>query len=263
MIDAPASLPDGAAGVDAGLTLTKVAIAEADRMHLYAMRTDALDSLAELRAAPLAGVTGARGPVLGMSEARVSQEIDAAARGVRALSGSEDDTVLTLLGTGTAFAAMRGARVTHLGGAAMGGGSFAAIARAVHPTLTYGAMLAAAARGDRTRADLMVSDAYPEGIGRIGPDMTAAHLSKPGGSLDDFLAALLNMHGESIAQIGAQRALLQQITRLALCGGFVHQNQPLADSVTFMAGLFGVKVDVVRQPGFAGAIGALLLAVES
>jgi activator of 2-hydroxyglutaryl-CoA dehydratase len=109
----------------------------------------------------------------------------------------------------------------------------------------------------------MVSDAYPEGIGRIGPDLTAAHLSKAGGSLDDFLAALLNMHGEGIAQIGGQRALLQQIARAVLCGGFVRQNPKLTESISFMAGLFGVNVDVAPQPGFAGAIGAMLLAAET
>jgi activator of 2-hydroxyglutaryl-CoA dehydratase len=112
----------------------------------------------------------------------------------------------------------------------------------------------------------MVSDAYPEGIGRIGGDMTAAHLAKAdrgsGGdaSIDDVLAALLNLHGENIAQIGASRAIIAQIPRLVLAGGFAHQNAALVGSITAMAGLFGVQAQVAPHPGFAGALGAALVA---
>jgi type II pantothenate kinase len=260
-IDAPAGIGDGAAGIDAGLTLTKIAIADGGRLQLRAIATaEGLDADGALAGASRVGVTGARASAY---SGVASQEIDAAARGVRALRPDDrGDFMLALLGTGTAFAAVRDGKVAHLGGTPLGGGSFAGIARAVQPRLTYGAMIAAASRGDRRRADLMVSDAYPEGIGRIGPDLTAAHLSKAGGSLDDFLAALLNMHGEGIAQIGGQRALLQKLNRMVLCGGFVHENAGLVSSITFMAGLFGVGVEVAPQPGFAGAIGAMMLAAQ-
>jgi type II pantothenate kinase len=261
-IAAPPGLPSSGRGVDAGLTLTKIARVGADGLHLYAVRT--ADGVHEFDDATMValGITGARAPAF--QGAAPSQEIDAAARGVRALLPADTgDFMLVLLGTGTAFAGVRDGRVAHLGGTPLGGGSFTGIARAVHPPLTYGAMIAAASRGDRTRADIMVSDAYPEGIGRIGPDLTAAHLSKAGGSLDDFLAALLNLHGEGIAQIAGQRALLQKLNRIVLCGGFAHENPVLVSSITFMAGLFGVSVQVAPHPGFAGAIGAMILAAEA
>lgn len=260
-IGAPPGLPAGGVGIDAGLTLTKVARAADGHLHLEASLTRTGDAPDYVGAGVL-GITGARASSDGAAHAVVSQEIEAAARGVRALSGRKGDYCVALLGTGTALAAVRGETVTHLGGAAIGGGSFAAIARAVYPNLTYGAMIAAAARGDRRKADLMISDAYPEGIGRIGPDLTAAHLSKSGASLDDFLAALLNMHGESIAQIAAQRARLQGLDAMVLCGGFAHEDPLLVASITFMCGLFGVKTELCPQPGFAGAVGALLMAAE-
>ena len=57
---------------------------------------------------------------------------------------------------------------------------------------------------DRRKVDAMISDIYPDGVGRIGAELTAAHLARgTSGSVDDFLAGLLNLHGESIGQIAA------------------------------------------------------------
>lgn len=259
------ALPDGVAGIDAGLTLTKVARARDGRIELRAYETASAPE--GWRDAARIGVTGARAPAVDGTVAIASREIDAAARGVLALMRSagmdvETPFVLALLGTGTAFAAVSEGTVRHLGGTALGGGSFAGIARRIAPALRYAETIAAAARGERRNADMMVSDAYPQGIGRIGPDLTAAHLSKQGGAPDDVLAALLNLHGENIAQIGASRAVIGGMRRLVLAGGFVQDNAPLAAAVGAMAGMFGIAVDVAPWPGFAGALGAALIAAE-
>lgn len=267
-IDVPVALPDGATGIDAGLTLTKVVRASAGRIDAFAFETGTATT-SDVGGGTL-GVTGARanaahpspGPSpLAEKGVTVSQEIEAAAIGAKALLAADGDFVLALLGTGTAFAAVRGEKVSHLGGTPLGGGSFAGIARRIDPSLTYEAMIAGASRGDRTRADLMVSDAYPEGIGRIGGAMTAAHLAKrDDASLDDVLAALLNLHGENIAQIGASRAIIAQLPRLVLAGGFAQENAALVAAISAMATLFGVQTQVAPHPGFAGALGAAIVA---
>lgn len=261
-------IPGGVAGIDAGMTLTKIVRGASDGVLLEAHETGRL--AASGTDAALIGVTGALlGHVKELQGAVPVQEIDAAARGVVALLASEGRTaggefVLALLGTGTAFAAVRDGVVAHLGGTPMGGGSFAGIARRVDPSLSYETMIVGAERGDRRRVDMMISDLYPEGIGRIGPDMTAAHLSRAAaGSLDDFLAGLLNLHGENIAQIGASRAVIAKIPRIVLAGGFAHHNPSLVDSITSMAQLFGIEVETSPAPGFAGAVGAALVAAES
>lgn len=262
----PALLPEGAAGIDAGLTLTKVVRASGGTIEAFAFKT-AAESVHDIPGRdpgqPL-GVTGARAATYASLFGAVeSQEIEAAARGARALlsCAGASDFVLALLGTGTAFAAVRGEKVQHLGGTPLGGGSFTGIARRIDPALTYEAMIAGAARGDRRRADVMVSDAYPDGIGRIGGEMTAAHLAKRGDETrDDVLAALLNLHGENIAQIAASRAIIAQIPQLVLAGGFAHENAVLVTSITAMAALFGVDVDLAPHAEFAGAIGAAILA---
>jgi type II pantothenate kinase len=269
-IDTAVALPDGVRGIDAGLTLTKVVQVRAGRLDAFAVETQSTTALALVDGETTLGVTGARGAAYAREGATVSQEIDAAAIGAKTLLAAEGDFVLALLGTGTAFAAVRagaaggagGDKVTHLGGTPLGGGSFAGIARRIEPSLTYEAMIAGAARGDRTRSDVMVSDAYPEGIGRIGGTMTAAHLAKAAGSLDDVLAALLNLHGENIAQIGASRALIAQIRTLVLAGGFAQENAALVASISAMAALFGVETHLAPHPGFAGALGAALAAVR-
>ena len=122
----------------------------------------------------------------------------------------------------------------------------------------------AAGRGDRRRVDVMISDVYPEGIGRVGPNLTAAHLARAGaGSLDDFLAGLLNLHGENIAQIAAGRAQAVRMSRVVLAGGFAHGNPSLVASITGMAALFGLSVETAPWPAYAGALGAALAATES
>ncbi len=261
-------LPDGAIGIDAGMTLTKIARAGADGVTFEAYETPSgSEHPPVLAGGSRIGVTGALvDRSYGDSGAVRVQEIEAAARGVSALLGPGEgaDFVLALLGTGTAFAAVRGASVTHLGGTPLGGGSFSGIARRMDPTLSYDAMIAGAERGDRRRVDAMIADIYPEGIGRVGPDLTAAHLSHAqAGSQDDFLAGLLNLHAENIAQIAASRAVIATIPRIVVAGGFAHNNPSLSSAMTAMARLFGVTLSIIPSPGFAGALGAALLAAEA
>lgn len=268
------TLAPGVVGVDAGMTLTKVARAGDGGIALAWYETNDERAGARIAAVVESAVrVGVTGALLGAAHAgerfvRV-QEIDAAARGVLALMESDggagsDGFVMALLGTGTAFAAVRGANVAHLGGTPLGGGSFAGIARRIDASLSYDAMIEGAGRGDRRHVDAMISDIYPEGIGRVGPDLTAAHLARSrDGSLADFLAGLLNLHGENIAQIAASRALIGGLKRLVLTGGFAHSNPLLIASITTMAALFGVTTEVAPAPAFAGAIGAALVAAEA
>jgi type II pantothenate kinase len=260
-------LPEGALGVDAGLTLTKSVRVSSGVLSMSAHETRALSGIAPARGP--AGVTGARAASIDMAGATASPEIEAAARGVIALmtltrQPVEGDFVLALLGTGTAFAAVRDGVVQHLGGTPMGGGSFAGIARRIDSSLTYEAMISGAARGDRRDVDVMVSDAYPGGIGRIGPDLTAAHLAKTSAaSIDDVLAGLLNMHGENMGQIAAARAVVAKISRIVLAGGFAHGNGLLVESIAGMTRLFGIETLCAPSPGFAGALGAALIAADA
>lgn len=259
-------LPAGGVGIDAGLTLTKVVRAAAGgTLEAFAFETASGGAEIETDGDAPLGVTGARAEAYASVEgAAVAPEIEAAARGARVLCVDTGSFVLALLGTGTAFAAVRDETVTHLGGTALGGGSFFGIARRIAPEMAYDAMIAAGRRGDRTHADLMVADAYPQGIGRIGAAMTAAHLAKRDDApLDDVMAALLNLHAENIAQIAASRAVIAQLQRLVIAGGFAHENAPLVVPLLAMAQLFGIRADATPHPGFAGALGALLIAAET
>jgi len=277
-------IPEGVAGIDAGMTMTKTARASGGGIEVRAQETEAAltgDGWEEVSAqGRVIGVTGARASRVKAGDGVVAvQEIEAAARGCVALLHTEErlgagEFLMGLLGTGTAFAAVRGSAgtafaavrggtVNHMGGTPLGGGSFSGIAYRVAPRLSYEDTIAAAERGDRRAVDTMISDVYPDGIGRVGPDLTAAHLSRRGaGSLEDFLAGLLNLHGENIAQIAAGRARMANLGRLVLCGGFIHNNPRLLESITHMAGLFGLPVETVPAPGYAGAIGAAIIAAE-
>jgi pantothenate kinase len=266
----PGLLSDGAIGIDAGLTLTKIARAHGDAVVLSVHATPPPGE-APPAAGVAVGVTGARALHPAAVRALDVQEIEAAARGAAVLlrsarSAATEAFVLALVGTGTAFAAVRDGKATHLGGTALGGGSFAGIARRFDPSLDYPEMIARAERGDRRRVDTMVSDAYPDGIGRIGPELTAAHLGKSASGapdIDDVLAGLLNLHGENIAQIAASRALVAQLPRVVLAGGFVHNNPALVASLETMIRRFGIEPALAPWPGFAGAVGAAVIAAEA
>ena len=267
---APGLLPDGARGIDAGLTLTKIAHARGGVIALSVHATSRLGERAP-SAGAVVGVVGATGARIAHPDAGSAvevQEIEAAARGAVALLAAggatpPDEFLLALVGTGTAFAAVRAGKVTHLGGTALGGGSFEGIGRRIAPAMDYAAMIAAAERGDRRKVDLMISDAYADGIGRIGPDLTAAHLSKRGDAgVPDVLAGLLNLHGENIAQIAASRAVVAHLPRIVLAGGFAHANEALVASIQSMIAMFGLALDLTPSPGFVGAVGAAIVAAE-
>lgn len=259
-------IPAGVQGIDAGMTMTKRVYVTERGVTMSAAPTPSRPT--ELDDTAVCGLTGARALTFSSQRAISVAELDAAARGCSALlraSGrrDDDDFVMALMGTGTAFAAVRGGSASHLGGTALGGGSFAGIAYRVAPELTYPEVISAAAAGDRRRADFMVADVYPEGLGRIGPNLTAAHVARRGDvALPDFLAGLLNLHAESIAMIAAGRARMANINRIVFCGGFIHNNQMLTAGLAEMASRFGHEVEVVRMPGYAGAIGAALIASE-
>lgn len=270
-------LPEGAIGIDAGMTLTKIAHATPDGIVLDARETRTVftdHGWSAMRDAARAngrtGVTGAKIAVVPDPGEHVQvDELEASARGVIALLEAEgrlgdDAFLMAMLGTGTAFAVIRGDEINHLGGAALGGGSFAGMAHRVDQSLTYEDMITRAERGDRRNVDTMVSDLYPDGIGRVSANMTAAHLAQRGqGSLDDFLAGLLNLHAESIGQIAASRARMADLTRIVVAGGFAHNNEAMMSMFKKIAGMFGISVDIVSAPGYAGAIGAALIAAES
>ena len=266
-IDSLIAFPEGIVGVDAGLTLTKAAWrADGDGVQLCAHLTGSpIDRRLPTGAGVKVAVTGAMSSGWNVADATIP-ELDAGARGVRELmktqsTTAQGDFLLALMGTGTSFAAVRGDAVLHLGGTAMGGGSFAGLARRIDPSLSYGDMIGRAAVGERRNVDMMLTDAYPEGIGRLsGDDFTASHFAKHGGSVDDVLAALLNMHGENIGQIAAGRARVAGLERVVVAGGFVHDNNVLSASLLSMIGLFGLTAQVAPYPGFAGAIGAAVLA---
>ena len=142
------ALAPGVVGVDAGMTLTKVARASEGGIALawYGTNDEGAGAriAAEVESAARVGVTGALLGAVHAGERFVRvQEIDAAARGVLALMESDgragsDGFVMVLLGTGTAFAAVRGENVTHLGGTPLGGGSFAGMATTIGSTLGAG-----------------------------------------------------------------------------------------------------------------------------
>lgn len=259
-------LPAGVAGIDGGLTLTKLAEATPEGAHLRAVATG---DPGVTTGASILGITGARTAGFeALPGARTIPEIDAGARGAIALmqaSGRPADApfLIALLGTGTSFAAVRDGGAQHLGGTALGGGSFASLARLLAPHRPYDEIIAAAHRGDRSEVDTMIGDVYPDGIGRIGAALTAAHLTHPDrGTPDDVLAALLNLHAENIAQIAASRARTASMARIVLAGGFAHNNPALVDSIAGMTRLFGVETECAPEPGFAGAVGAALIAAE-
>ena len=158
-----------AAGADVGATLVKLAYREESGVTITeALSASALDRVAE-RLAEIApervGLTGGGAPQLAKrvhAPTVTIGEVDAWAAGARALLALEgEDTerfLLVSVGTGTSAMLVEPGRVSRVGGTALGGGTILGLSAALTGEREFDAIAELAARGDRRRVDLLISD---------------------------------------------------------------------------------------------------------
>lgn len=278
--------PDLAAAIDFGISNTDVVVQRSGEIITWSQpysRDPDPESVRALLAThdidlddlPRLAVTGGRHRVLpdtlGHMPVIKVNEVQAIGRGgqfLLGLTGSDRETSLMVAscGSGTALIKAQGDSFAHVSGSAVGGGTMLGLARLILGTMDPLAIEALAAQGDRNGADLSLADVITGPIGSLPADATAVNFGRLGRrsfhgevSREDLAAALVNLIAQTIALITINAARAHACQHVVLTGHMV-------DMATFRAvvGLVGqyyaAELKVVDQPGYATAIGALLLA---
>ncbi len=278
--------PDLAAAIDFGISNTDIVVRRggdlitwsepyardpdpASVRDLLATREVDLDALARL------AVTGGRHRVLpdaiGGTQVVKINEVQAIGRGGQALLGLEGaarevSLMVASCGSGTALIKAQGDSYAHVSGSAVGGGTMLGLARLILGTMDPLEIEALAAQGDRNGADLSLADVITGPIGSLPADATAVNFGRLGRrsfhgevSREDLAAALVNLIAQTIALITINAARAQGCEQVVLTGHMVDMST-FREVVGLVGQYYAAELKVVDRPGYATAIGALLLA---
>ena len=193
---------------------------------------------------------------------RKADELQAIGRGGLRLSGLSEALVISM-GTGTAYvraSLTNGCR--HLGGSGVGGGTLTGLASRFFGIEHFEDLAAMAIDGDRSMADLLVSD-LQDGAAGLNGDLTAANFGniKSGATDNDMAAALFNLLYENTG-VTATFALLHDTTHdVVLTGSLALHPQCEKTFAVFnrMPDVFHTNFIIPPNASYATAIGALLL----
>jgi len=265
-------------GVDLGATLTKLAIRLPDgRTSFRSIPTDAIERVAqevESIVPRRLGLTGGGAPelarLLGLDTAPIG-EFDAWRAGAEALLrrqglAAEERYLLVSLGTGTSAMLVEGGRALRVGGTALGGGTVLGLGAALTGTRSFDELAALAARGDRRKVDLLVSEIYRSGELPLPGDVNAASFAKladpPAGrppEASDLAHAVMGLVGENVALICHGLAVATDARRIVFGGATLRSNAALVGILKGLGAALGVDVVILADGEFAGAVGALEL----
>lgn len=280
--------PALAAAIDFGISNTDVVVRRGDELYTSSQRYQTDPDADSVRALLASGgveldeltqlaVTGGRHRVLPEQLGRTAvvkvNEVQAIGRGGQALLGLEGAArdiplMVASCGSGTALIKAQGDSYAHVSGTAVGGGTMLGLARLLLGTMDPLAIESLAAAGDRNGADLSLADVITGPIGSLPADATAVNFGRLGRdtfdgavSREDLAAALVNLIAQTIALITINASRAHGCERVVMIGHML-------DMATFrhIVGLVGqyyaAELQLVERPGYATAIGALLLGVH-
>jgi type II pantothenate kinase len=280
---------DLAAAIDFGISNTDVVVprggewrtwsqpytADPDESSVRALLASggvALDAL------PYLAVTGGRHRVLperlGATAVLKVNEVQAIGRGGQALLKLEDDArnipvMVASCGSGTALIKAEGDRYAHVSGSAVGGGTMLGLARLLLATMDPLEIERLAVQGDRNGADLSLADVITGPIGSLPADATAVNFGRLGRasfhgevSRADLAAALVNLIAQTIALITINASRAHQCAQVVLIGHMLDMSS-FRTVVALVGQYYAAELQVVERPGYATAIGALLLGAQA
>ena len=262
------------AGLDLGASLHKVALARdpsLSDLELAMFRVserDAALGLVAARAPTRVVLTGGSAPAAAAkiaAPATVVSEFDAWARGARRLAARagtslDEPHLLVSLGTGTSILLVADGTATRIAGTALGGGTLMGLGGLLLGVERFDRLVELAARGSRRDVDLLLGDVYPD---ISVPDFTAAHFGKMHSRRpEDVAHALVGLVAENVALMTAAHALARGVSCVVYGGSPLHENPALCAVLTTMTGYFGLRVVVLADGAYCGAVGCLALAFE-
>lgn len=265
-------------GVDVGSSLTKLAFRHASgvvRYHLLGRA--AYDEVVKTvnRAEPeVLGLTGGGAAQLASRLDRRSVQVNeftawgTGANRMLARRKKTEAYLLVSLGTGTSVMLVDGPEVRRMGGTALGGGTILGLGSALLRQNDFSGTCQLAAQGTRDSVDLLVRDIYPDPDGPLKGDLTAASFGRLARQdnappPEDVAAAIMRLVGENVALIAGGHAQRLGLNRLVFGGSTLRNNPALAEVLTEVSGLLGLKAYILENGEFVGALGALEWAPEA
>jgi type II pantothenate kinase len=259
-------------GLDVGATLCKVAVVGGELETEHHPSRDLahvrrrVETLAPARVVATGGGASELGDAIaGCSVAHVP-EFDAWAGGVPVVAASEGLTLperylLVSLGTGTSILAVDGAHASRAGGTAVGGGTALGLAKLLLGIDRFDELIALAARGDRRRVDLLVSEVYRAMPATVARSLTASNFAKLESTRPEDLAhALLGLVGETVVLVSLGLARSAGADTVAYCGTTLAGNAPLRTIIEDISTFFGLRPLFLARGAYCGAVGAAVLA---
>ena len=260
-------------GVDVGSSLTKVAVRDhRGRTRFKILARGALDEVAytvEKARPEILGLTGGGAPrlakILGCSSVQVCEFTAWGAGANRLLTEPHEGQAFLLvsLGTGTSVMLVDGLDVRRTGGTALGGGTILGLGAALCNSTDFATTCKLAARGKRDSVDLLVRDIYPDPDSPLKGDLTASAFGRLGRAPSeaveraDMAASIMRLVGENVALIAGGHAHRQGVDRIVYGGSTLRGNPALAQVLNEVTGMLGLKVSILKDGEFAGAVGAL------
>lgn len=274
-----------AAAIDFGISNTDVVVQRGDEWLTWSRpytRDPDEGSVRALLAAggvalddlPYLAVTGGRHRMLperlGAAAVVKINEVQAIGRGGQALLALEGEArrtpvMVASCGSGTALIKAEGNHYAHVSGSAVGGGTMLGLARLLLDTMDPVEIEQLAIQGDRNGADLSLADVITGPIGSLPADATAVNFGRLGRasfhgevSRADLAAALVNLIAQTIALITINASRAHACQRVVLIGHMLDMSSFRA-VVALVGQYYAAELQVVERPGYATAIGALLL----
>ena len=266
------------AGIDIGITSTKIAFLDGGAPHGFclvpaagddavASASGALGSLLRARGLPLPAIrrlalTGIRAAaigeeLLGLPCARVS-EFQATGRGGLFLSGLARAIVVSM-GTGTSIIRAGADGIRHMGGSGVGGGTLLGLSRALLGTTDVPTIIESAAAGNLAKVDISVADLPAADLANLPAHATASNFgrlsdrARPG----DLALGILNLVFQTIGVLACFAARQAGLADVVLTGRLATIPRSREIFAGF-AGLYPVRFHFPENPEYATALGAAL-----
>jgi type II pantothenate kinase len=271
-------------GVDVGATLAKIATRQGDAPPRFDLAPAGdlarVAGLVAAHAPSCLGLTGGGAAALArLLEKDTVRVNEFAAWGCGASSllranghPTGDRHLIVSLGTGTSVMLVDGLAVTRVGGTALGGGTLVGLGGLLLGEPRFEPLIALAAKGDRRRVDLLVSDIYRGGELGLGEDLTASNFGKLGRAGEtssgprvdaaDLAHALVGLVGENVALVCGGLAAALGVRRIVYAGSTLRGNLALTGVLRDITAALGHEPLVLADGEFAGALGALLVAAS-
>ncbi|WP_035431261.1 type II pantothenate kinase [Bacillus sp. UNC322MFChir4.1] len=272
----------GTVGIDVGGTLTKIAYFDKDNeLQLHQFSSNELEKVARwMNTNDFKNeicITGGKAEqlkklILGKQYIHYILEFDATCRGVNYLlhksNYSLENYVVANIGTGTSIHIMFGNTYNRIGGTGIGGGTLKGLSTLLTGIENFDEIVKYSKTGSRTNLDIKVSDIYNEIKSPIDGDLTASNfgnaaISKGVNNKSDLIATVQGLVGEVITTLSLQIAEAQSIDNIVYIGSTLSSNEPLKDIISGYTLQNNKNPIFFKDPGFSGAIGALLSKTSS